>query len=546
MNKKKFNNRFIKKSIIILMIVSLSLAVNFYCGEGKKALGPDEYDVVVIGAGGGGISAAAKLAKSGMKVCVIEQHYQVGGYMSGFERGDYRFEASLEAMDGLGIHMFEKLGIKDKVKYKKFDPAYRSIFPGFEFEVPADPEEHRKKLKEAFPNEAKGIDELFDTLDSINLTLVNLMNLQDGKEVIGSLASLIFKPWNMWQIIKYWDSNCTDMLHDFVKDEKFIALYTQLMAYTGIDADNVSGMLFAMMWTSYYIHGFYYFEGGSHAVTKACAEVVKENGSEVLLSTLVTKVIIEDGRAVAVRARDKKTGEEKDYKCRYVVSNANAPDTFFKLIGREYLPEEYTKSIENMKIGASAFGVYLGVNHDYSKYPNANHSVFVNSTFDTKKAWDSFKKGDPENSMFGMINYTMKDPTNAPKGKNVIFLCSMLPYNYMDNWQIKKGYGAYKALKEKVADVLIKRAEKYLPGLRKYIEVKEIGTPRTMERYTLNPGGTIFGWEYNREQSLLKRLPQETPIENLYLAGAWTFPGGGQSAVLISGNMTADMILSEE
>jgi prolycopene isomerase len=67
-----------------------------------------------------------------------------------------------------------------------------------------------------------------------------------------------------------------------------------------------------------------------------------------------------------------------------------------------------------------------------------------------------------------------------------------------------------------------------------------------MEHYTLNPGGSIFGWDNTLDQSLLKRLPQKTPIKNLYLSGAWTFPGGGQSAVLISGEMVGREILKME
>jgi prolycopene isomerase len=202
--------------------------------------------------------------------------------------------------------------------------------------------------------------------------------------------------------------------------------------------------------------------------------------------------------------------------------------------------------VDKMKIGASAYAVFLGVNHDYSKEPNAVHSIFVNTGENAIENFKNFTEGNPEMTMYGIMNYTMKDPTNAPKGKNCINLVSMLPYDYMDNWQIAKGYDAYKALKEKIAKIYIKRAEKYLPNLSKHIEVMEIGTPRTMERYTLNPTGTIFGYEYIREQSMLKRLEQKTPIDNIILAGAYTFPGGGQSAVCISGNMAADIILGKE
>lgn len=541
---KKISTSIKLLSVLTAVLFTVSLGA---CSE-KKPLGPDEYDVVVIGSGGGGISAAARLAKEGMKVLVLEQHYQVGGYMSSFERGDYRFEASLHAMDGMGVAQFDAIGIKDKVKVVKVDPPYRASFPGLEFDVPYNADDYLKKLQEQFPEEKEGLEDLFDVMKGINYCMTHAMRLYTGEAYIGPMFYMTIKPWNLYYLAKYWFSNSTDMMHDFLKDEKLIGLLTQLMCYTGIDSDNVSGMLFAMMWNSYHLQGFIYFEGGSHAVTKACAEVVRENGGTVLTSTLATKIIIEDGIATAVRAQDVKTKEEKEYKCRYVVSNANAPDTFFKLVGREHLPEDYVKRIENGKIGLPAFIVYLGVNKDYSgAIPGENHTVFINETFDQNETFRYFREGIAEKALFAIINYSMIDPTNAPKGKNVIALVSIMPYNYKGDWNMSKGYDAYKALKEKEARIFIKRAEeKYLPGLSKHIEVMEVGTPLTMERYTLNPQGTIFGWEFNQEQSMLNRLPQDTPIDNLFLAGAWTFPCGGQSAVIMSGRLCADIILGEE
>ncbi len=529
------------------IIMSSLLIVAMTACSSKKKPGPDEYDVVVIGSGGGGLAAASRLSMNGMKVLVLEQHYQVGGYMSSFTRGDYRFEASLHAMDGMGVKQFDAIGIKDKVKVVKVDPPYRSSFPGLEFDIPYDAEEYLKKLQETFPHEKEGLEDLFDVLEGLNYVMSHAMRLYTGEAYIGPMFWMTIKPWNLYYLAKYWFSNNTDMMNDFLKDKKLIGLLTQLMCYTGIDSNNVSGMLFAMMWNSYHLQGFCYFEGGSHAVTKACAEVVKENGGTVLTSTRAIKILIEDDEAKAVRAMNVKTKVEKDYKCRYVVSNANAPDTFFKLVGREYLPEDYIKRIENGKIGLPAYAVYLGVNKDYSKViPNGNHTIFVNETFDQNETFDYFHKGIAEKALFGIINYTMIDPTNAPKGKNVIALVSIMPYDYKGDWNLSKGYKAYDALKKEVARKYIKRAERYLPGLSKNIEVMEVGSPRTMENYTSNPLGTIFGWEFNQEQSMLNRLPIDTPIDNLFLAGAWTFPCGGQSAVIMSGRMCADIILGEE
>jgi prolycopene isomerase len=531
-----------------LMLSTLLIALPSCKGEGPPPpplgqLGPGAYDVVVIGAGGGGISAAAKLAMGGMKVLVIEQHDKVGGYMTAFERDDYRFEVSLHAMDGMGRELFPRLGIEDKVKVVKLERAYRSIFPDFTFDVPGDVKLYRKSLKEKFPHEAGGIDKLFDDLELIYEAMRSLMNLQDKKDTGATIWKILKKPIMFWPIIKYWDKTCSEMLADYINDEKLIALFLQLMAYTGTSADEVPAMLFNGMWVSYHHVGFCYFEGGSQAVTNALAEVVKENGGEILLNTLATKIVIEDGAAVAVQTKD-----GKEFKCRYVVSNANAPDTFFKMVGREHLPDEYAQRLEKMVIGLPAFAVYLGVDHDFSKvFPPGIHSYFFNPGYDQNETFKYFREGNPEKAMFGLINYTMADPTDAPKGKNVISVVSIMPYDYKGDWYEGESHEKYQALKEEVARIYLKRAEALVPGLSEHIEVMEVGSPRTMEHYTLNPRGSIFGWEFSMEQTMMKRLPQKTPIRNLYLAGAWGgMYGGGQSAVLMGGNAAADTILGRE
>ena len=155
-------------------------------------------------------------------------------------------------------------------------------------------------------------------------------------------------------------------------------------------------------------------------------------------------------------------------------------------------------------------------------------------------------EGKAEEASFAIVNYSMADKSAAPEGKNAIVLTTILPYDWKDNWHINESYQKYTDLKNETGMIFVRRAEKYLPGLESHLEVYEVGSPRTMEHYTLNPGGSIFGWDNTLDQALLKRLPQKTPIKNLYLAGAWTFPGGGQSAVLISGEMVGREILKME
>jgi phytoene dehydrogenase-like protein len=158
-------------------------------------------------------------------------------------------------------------------------------------------------------------------------------------------------------------------------------------------------------------------------------------------------------------------------------------------------------------------------------------------------SWREIFECNHEEAGYAITNYSMLDPGSAPEGKNVITLTAYMPFECHQEWGWLTSRKAYLLQREQVADVLLERAEEHLPDLRSYIEYKEIGTPQTVRTFTLNPRGSIFGWESSIEQSMLKRLPQQTPIPNLLLAGAWTSPGGGQSAVLISGNMAGNTIL---
>jgi len=522
-------------------VISLVLFLGAMVAPGSAS--SPSYDVVVIGAGGGGLSAAARISLSGMKVLLIEQHYKVGGYMTNFERGDYTFEVSLHAINGMDPHCgmtrrtFEELGIMDKIKPVRLLKPYRIVMPDFELDVPADPHEYMKLLKNRFPHENKGIDKFFRIVSSMEHAIVMQ---KAGKEGDGGRAMKLYleNPFFAVPMIKYANKSLADLLDDCVDDEKLKAVLSWMCGYGGAPPQQMPALLFMGMWADYHFGGFYYFEGGSQSISDALADVVRSNGGEVLLSTMAEKIVIKDGKAVAVR-----TGDGSEYACRYVVSNASAPATLFELTGEEHLPDNYVEQVKSMEIGPSAFQVYLGVDRDYTPDFNGAHTISVFESYELSSLVNS---ADPENQGYFIVNYSVADPTAAPQGKNVIVFTTYLPYDWKNGWHENESYMKYEKLKKETAMTFIKRAEKYLPGLSSHIEVMEVGSPRTMEHFTLNPQGAIYGWDINREQTFNKRLEQETPIENLYLAGAWTRPGHGQSAVLSSGIMAAEKIIEND
>jgi len=314
---------------------------------------------------------------------------------------------------------------------------------------------------------------------------------------------------------------------------------------TGLLSDapgKISGLVFAAALNQYHKGGYYYFRGdgeggGSRAVIRALESVIKENGGEIVLNTFVTRIIVEDGEAKAVE-----TEEGRKYSCRYVISNANAPQTVNKLVGRTYFPKKYLSKLDKMVPGLSCFVVYLGVDCDYRSYfPKGSHVILQNVSWDALESYKYIREGDVDRMPFAFLNFSCVD-TVAPEGKNVLNITTVMPYDWNNGWHYDNKE-KYEALKKETAMKLVKRAEKIIPGLSDHIEVMEVMTPKSLEAYSLNPRGAILGWDNTVDQSMLNRLPQETPVDNLYLAGAWTFPAGGQSTVLVSGLVAAEKIL---
>jgi len=169
--------------------------------------------------------------------------------------------------------------------------------------------------------------------------------------------------------------------------------------------------------------------------------------------------------------------------------------------------------------------------------------MFVSDTYDQAEGFHAITNCLPEVTELIICNFSVVDQTAAPPGKNVIALATQLDYACYDEWKRHLPLEDYLEKREAIALEYVHRAERLLPGLSDHIEVMEIATPLTIERFTLNPRGTILGWEIS-EDRFLDLDSMVTPIPNLFLAGAWT-RGGGQSNAILSGILTAFRILRQ-
>jgi phytoene dehydrogenase-like protein len=266
---------------------------------------------------------------------------------------------------------------------------------------------------------------------------------------------------------------------------------------------------------------------------------LRERGGDIRYGQRVTEIVIDAGRATGVR-----TAAGLEVGAELVISNASAPTTMLELVGREQLPAEYVARVERPKPSYTTFAVYLGLSRDVFAEHGLPHEVFVQDGYDQDAAWDAALRGDWGRASLMITDYTQVDPGCAPTGWSTIVITAAAPWDYEDVWGTGgdlSGYHAnprYLELKERVADLLVARAEDHVPGLVAATHHREASSPLTNFEYTRNPLGAIEGYENTPDNSGLGWLPAETPIANLLLAGAWT-NSGGQIPALTSGVQAA-------
>lgn len=513
-----------------------------FAGCEQKAFSKNsyDYDVIVVGAGMGGLSAGAHLANKGLKVLVLEQHHKVGGCTSSFSRGDFNFDTALHEMAGGGEgsalgNLLKEAGVFDKIELIRIPNLYRTIMPGVDFTYPADMNKAVKALTERWPEEKEGIERFHKLMTDISADVAELGDALFRASRVKMLFKMVKIPISQPTLFKYYKKTLQEVLDEHFKDEKLKAVVGQLWVFYGPPPSRLWAPIFLLANHSYLVEGAWHIKGSSQALADAYAERIKELGGEVKTGTLVTKIIVEDNK---VKGVETELGER--YTSRYVVSNADPFQTFFKLVGEDKTPKSWAKKIRSMKPANSVLSIYMGLDVEPSFWNATEHATFYTKTLDADEAYKSMMEGNYEKAGIMLSFYTnLGDDWYAPKGKSVLVLAT---YSDIKIWP--KDKEQYQQKKKEVADKLLKLAEEVYPNLREHIEVMEVATPRTLETFTLQKDGIPYGWDFTPEQAM--RLPNKTPIKGLYLAGSWTSPGHGVGTAQISGYQAARLILDEE
>ncbi len=480
------------------------------------------WDAIVIGSGLGGLSAAARLATTGQRVLVLEQHVYAGGYAHHFlrrVRGTktvYDFDVALhqtgDLAPGRPMHdILSKLGVLEQLRLRRFDVAYRSVGPAHDLQIPADADAYERCLSAAYPEAAAGIHGLFQTLRHMD---------EPGPDGGLSPAAIAAMPLSL-----------QELMDAHVRDERVQSVFATLWGYLGLLPDEVSAFLYARMWSSYHFGGCFYMEGGGQALSDAFVRVIESNGGRVLLRTEVEAIETERRRITGVSTR-----QRGRFRAPIVVSNAAAPLTFDRLLDDPSLAQEERALIDTLPFSCSIHQTYLGIRGDASKLGLPDRAAFFTRSYDFAEERRALEVGDYGAQGWMIGNHTLADPAHVPAGRSVLH-ASMMANGRL--WQ-DLDEETYRARKRELEDFLIDRLAEVIPDLRDRIEICETGTPHTMQRYSWNPTGSIYG---SAASVGTTHLSPRTSVPGLYLAGAWGFPSAGFEGAMISGWTTAGLVL---
>lgn len=492
---------------------------------------------IVIGAGLGGLSAAAYLSKSGLKVDVYERNPHPGGYACSFVRGRYEFEASLHELSGIGpednrggcYKMLEGCGVASKLEFLPIGEFYTSIFPDFTVTIPHGWEAAEAAYAEQFPSERRGISRVMKLIRRLYEEVALAARAS-------SPIDFLTLPLRGTHLIRSFGPTVAQVLDREFTDPQLKALFCDIWGYYGLPPSRLSWMLFALANASYIEHGPYHVKGTSQALSNAFVQAIEENGGRVHLRNGARKITVSSGRVTGVHTEQ---GESVD--ADYIVCNANPIHTCFDLIGEDNVPSSYRKALAEGHVAVSTFNVYMGLDCTAAEIGVEGHEYFINESYDQDEHYRAAFTTDMQ-QYWVLTNYNHADPEFSPPGTSVMVITAVMDAGAWSRVPPDR----YVETKERLAAQFLEATDRRFPGLADHVSVVEVSTPLTNMRYSGNPGGSILGFDFDVTGSPMLRLPNRGPLEGLYFANAWVRPGGGfetsiQSGVFAYGEVMKDV-----
>ena len=480
---------------------------------------PDK-SVIIIGAGLAGLSAGCYGRMNGYRTQVFEQDTRPGGLCTSWERGVYTIHGNMAFLAGSGpgvayYRFWRELGVFPEIQIVDCDYMLiieRRDGPTFYFHN--DLERLERHMKELAPEEGRLIDELirgirvFARYDLPIEKAPELLGLGDKIKLMTSSLPLI------WAMRKWGKTPLQDIARRFQSP----ILREALQEFAQLFSEDLPAAFFLLSVAWNHRKSFGYPVGGGLKFARAIERRFLELGGEVHYRSRVVKILVKDDRAVGVRLEDGRELPADD-----VISAADGRSTIFEWLGGKYTDANIRTIYKNWSVSSPVILVALGVSRSFPEVSWSAAGTVYPLEQPVNIGGKEFQKLRPM-----IYNY---DPTLAPPGKTLLRL--VIPAAY-DHWDALRGApDAYRTEKEKIAETVIGLLDKRYPGLAAQVEMRDVATPLTFERYTGNWRAGMMGWQLT-SKTLSKSIPKTLPgLGNFHMAGQWveTFAGIPGSAL---------------
>ena len=458
----------------------------------------DHYDVVVIGSGLGGLTAANILAREGRSVLLLEQHYKLGGLATWFKRpGGHIFDISLHGFPYGMVKSCRRYWSKEIAESIVQLEGVRFDNPMFSLTTSFDRKDFTQLLTTQFGIEQQAVDKFFDTARGMNF-------YDDQAKTTGDLFEEFFPG-----------------------REDVVRLLMEPITYANGSTLEDPAITYGIVFSNFMSKGVFVFQGGTDKLVKSMEKVMKENGVDIRINCGVDKINVgtKGVESVEVNGRTIKTDA--------VVSNANLRSTIFKMVGEEKFDSSFRDAAKEVRLNNSSTQVYMAMHPD-DTVPRETGDLLFSSTADRFQT-DLLLSRDITSRTFSFYY-----PDTRPETKDRTLIVSSTNANYSDWAGMSKE--DYEASKQDLVDTTLDALEKYVPNARERIVHAEAATPLTFEHYTQHDAGASFGTKFEGLE-VSRKLPQQ--ITGLYHAGSCGIIMSGWLGTINYGVIVANDVINQ-
>lgn len=495
--------------------------------DSRNNVGSRSAEVVIVGAGPGGLAAAMLLSRAGAKVTVLEQKDRVGGRTSSIKKDGFTFDLGPtfflypEILKGIYEHC--GFTLEDEIEMIRLQDHYKLMFEGRGEVVATRCEESMEQEFSKLSQEDLGGFKRF---------------MDDNRKKFASFNHVLQKPFHSFKdildpkilsLLPYVrpSKSVESDLRTFFKDDRLRLACAFQSKYLGMSPSKCPS-IFTILSYLEYEYGIFHPKGGCGAVSESMADAARRLGADIRLSEPVEAIEFEGKKAKKVLTN------QGEYKCDALVINADFAHSMQKLVPN-YLRKRWSDdSIKKKKYSCSTFMLYLGLN---KPIPELNHhSIFLSDVYKDNLKDIEFDHRLSDNPSFYVCNPCVSDSSMAPEGKSALYVLVPVTHKTENvNWEKEA---------PRFRKLIFQQLEKIgLSDIESHIEYEKMVTPQGWEDHYNIYKGAVFNLAHSLDQMLFRR-PQNRfkELDGVYLVGGGTHPGSGLPVIYESAKISSRLI----